>query len=175
MNILAYALTAFLVLLSGTANSDERMLPHIEWLVANSDFEYNGEPLPSVEYISFELMQVAVYGPETVAQAEYNGSTLPTAHAYYDDERDTIVLQTGFDWDSMDTMHIMVHELVHYLQDINGITDPCLGNLEPEAYQLHDQWMVEHNSPAERPNMLFVYMLRMSCLEDPWYGHDHAR
>lgn len=152
-----------LILSASVASANPIFEEYIGWIVANSDFEYNGEPLPRVERTSKEMLLIMLYGDTAVAQAEFNGTYLPPVEAIYDNETDTIFLPYETDLDDFANHHIIVHELVHYLQDINGITDECVGRLETPAYKLHEKWQDEVNHPAERPNGLFVIMLELAC------------
>lgn len=148
------------------ASADERFLPYIDWIVANSDYQYNGEPLPEVQYHSPAMLLVLGYGEETVAQAEYRNSYLPPILGLYNHDDNVMMLPKGNEVGDFEIAHIVVHELVHYLQDINDFDDKgCIQNREPEAYRLHEQWMDEHDHPADRPDGLFVLMLAMACSE----------
>lgn len=158
-----FGIITSLILTASVANANPIFEEYIDWIVANSDFEYNGESLPTVERASREMLMIMLYGEEVVAQAEKNNNHLPEAEAIYDDETDTIFLPHETDLEDFANHYIIVHELVHYLQDINGITDECLGRLEIPAYKLHAKWQDEVDHPAPRPNALFVAMLELSC------------
>lgn len=158
-----FGIITSLILSASVANANPIFEQYIDWIVANSDLEYNGETLPTVERISKEFLQILLYGESVVADAEYHNRTLPDVLAIYDDEDKTIIIPHETDLDDFANHHIIVHELVHYLQDINGITDECIGRLEGPAYDLHAQWQDEVDHPAERPNRLFVAMLVMMC------------
>jgi len=141
---------------------------YIQWIVNNSDFEYNNEPLPTVKKIPKDWMEIYAYGDQKVAEAERNGNDLPRIYALYDEKSNEIIVPEGFDLDDFSKHHIIVHELVHYLQDINGLYETkkakdCIQSLEPPAYELHTKWMDEVDHPSERPNPLFVLMLSMAC------------
>jgi hypothetical protein len=155
-----YFAALFLALVPSLAGADERFMPHIEWLVENSDLTYDGQPLPSVTYMSYPVLEVTVYGPETVAKAEHNGTELPKLRGSYDHIENRMLLPEGFDWEA--NQEVIVHELVHFLQYL-GDTPDCVQELERPAYELHWQWVEEHDYPAEEPNWLFVYMLETAC------------
>ena len=143
---------------------------YVQWIVDNSDFEYNGEELPTVKRIPEDWLEIYAYGDQAVADAERKGNVLPNVLALYDNKSNQIILPEGFDLNDFSKHHIIVHELVHYLQNINGEYDTeqakrCIQSLEPEAYRLHTKWMDEVDHPAERPNELFVALLTMSCID----------
>lgn len=164
-----FALCALLVTPIGS-HADERLLPYINWLTENSALEYNGEPLPEVAGINYAILEIMAHGERAVAAAEKEGRELFPVHGVYDHFKKKILFPEDVDpWTDEDTM---VHELVHYLQDINGTLDECAGNNEKEAYTLHWKWVEEHGYEAEEPNWLYVFMLAMACEEHHTYRHD---
>ena len=159
------AITALVMLLVTTvAQADVVLEQYIQWIADNSSLEYNGEPLPEIIYVNQAMLQILMYGEQTVAQAEFEGFELPEVIALYDSSVDQIILSTGTDINAFENQFMLVHELVHYMQDINGIADPCPGMLEREAYELTDRWQDEVGHPGPRSDPLFVLMIEMSCL-----------
>ena len=150
----------FLVACSQRALSDDQLiLKYIDWIVENSELEYSGQPLPTVSTMSFEQMMRMAYTDEVYE----SGRELAPVSAIYDHHNNQIVVPDTTDIFAYINHQILVHELVHYLQDINGITDDCLGRLEFPAYELQAKWQDEFNHPSERPNRLWVYFLRAHC------------
>lgn len=143
--------------------NDDIMLGYIDWIVSNSDFEYTGEELPIIATITSDEMQILAYGKDTVERAANGEFVLDIIIALYHDEIDTIIVNEDFDIEKFEHHHILVHELVHYLQDINGITDNCIQNLEPIAYELQDKWQTEVNHPGPKVNWLFVAFVNAHC------------
>lgn len=159
-----YAILTFIfALLTTPVQADERFLPYIDWLVANSNYQYNGEALPTIEFLPYKVLEVEVYGPEQVAQAEMNGTELPRIEGAYNDDENVMWFPEGTDpWSREDTI---VHELFHFLQYINGESNECVPALERPAYEAHWKWVEEHGKTDvyEEPNWLFVFMLEMAC------------
>lgn len=144
-------------------------MPYIDWLSANSDLQYHGEPLPRLRYVSQNMLQTIVFGPDAVAEAEAKNLRLQEVIAAYDEVANIIYVKTGTDVSSFDYGPTMVHELYHFLQMVNKVDDyGCLQNLEQAAYEIQTDWMDAHNHPEERPNMFFIYMLVQSCHRPPW-------
>lgn len=163
-------LSLLLVLLASTSNADERLMPYIEWITENSELEYNGEPLPGVVTMDYALLEVLTYGDQTVAQAERDGRDLPQVHGIYRHDTNNLVLpDTSDPWQEEE---VLVHELVHYLQYLNREPPDCVQEWERQAYELHWQWVQEHDYDAEEPNWLFVFMLQMSCRDMHPYTSD---
>ena len=82
------------------------------WLGANTPFQASQE-LPKVIFLPIEQMEQMFYG-----DMEYDADQL---HGLYDKTVDTIYLPD--DWDRRDPwdMGVLVHEMVHYLQDVNNM------------------------------------------------------
>lgn len=155
-------IVALLALWPASSMADERLIPLLDWIVERTDYTY-GDTLPTVRQEPYAYVEVNVYGPEVVAQAEHNGRELNEIHAYYNHDEDTIVFPDHVDPWSFEQRHTMVHELVHWLQDINGNLADCAGENEMEAYKLHWAWAQEHDHPSEEPSWLYVFLLQMAC------------
>lgn len=93
------------------------------------------------------------------------------AEKYKEGERDiiavtignVIMLRTDFQLGADD--HILVHELVHFMQFDAGEDQKVGGNalcLEPEAYHVQDVWRAAHGAP-ERADPLRMIAFRMAC------------
>lgn len=156
-------LTILLICFASVANANQTLLGYVNWLTQNSNFEYEGQPLPSIKVISKNAIQVLAYTQETIDSLKAKGQEPTPIVALYDDTTDTIIVNEDFDIMNFEYHHILVHELVHYLQDINGITDDCIQNLESIAYELQEKWMDEVDHPADRPNALFVALIAAHC------------
>lgn len=150
--------------------AEELFLEYIDWIVINTDYKYNGEPLPTIQIESQEMLNILGWGPETVAEAEFTGRELPDVLAAYNEN----VLYLPANW--QERPWLVVHELVHYMQDINGaMNKDCPMANEPEAYLLHDQWQEEHGYEESRNsgNVLYGIMLGMACYD--MYGDPYLR
>lgn len=62
------------------------------------------------------------------------------------DKNLTIYMRIGYDLDDIHHQSQLLHELVHYVQWANKKNDDnyCLGLIELEAYNLQDQWRMQH-------------------------------
>ena len=87
------------------------------WLGANSDFNVNMD-VPVVMFLPQERMEQIYY-----KEQEKHGDL----HAFYDTDHDTIVLPDTWDrrepWD----LSVLLHEIIHYVQDQNEIQFNCTG------------------------------------------------
>lgn len=54
-----------------------------------------------------------------------------------------IMARTSLDPTALSDMSLLVHELVHYLQEVNGVEYSCMGASEPLAYKTQVRWLLE--------------------------------
>lgn len=165
----------FIIHLNGKAENIEAsieqndiMRNHIQWITENSKYLYNDEALPDVEFVNQATLNLLVHGDYAVAQSEFHGTYLPDAKAGYDAERNVITLLEEYSVTDPDVQYMLVHELVHYLQNTNGIKEDiiyasCPIRMEEDAYRLQRMWMIENNDENPLPNPLFVAFLTSAC------------
>lgn len=158
----------FLLFFTATAQANPVFETYIQWIVDHSELEYNGEPLPTIRVVTEQQIVIMAYGEETVTTANNRGRSLPGIVALYDHEFNQLIVPDTLDLADWNNHHVIVHELVHYLQDINGYYQlpefvVCRVGLEELAYNLHVQWMDEVDHPAQRPDGLFLALLLSSC------------
>ena len=103
------------------------------WIGTNSTYNID-IPLPTVIFMEQEQMEKIYYGPDK----EVGAGRL---YGFYNLEKDIIVLQAG--WDRNDPWHlsILLHEMVHYVQDTNNIEYQCVAQIEQEAWPLQKQYL----------------------------------
>jgi len=165
VNTILFLTAVCLVIIFTSSEKPHPFDAHIAWLVANSEFEYNGETYPSVSYHSTEDLQIIAYGSDRIAEAESIGRSIPEIKALYNHETNSLLFLEGMDITADKTAYIVVHELVHFLQNINGVTaqTECITRLEKRAYDLQAEWQEVHNHPGPYPNFLFVSLLALGC------------
>ena len=119
------------------------LMPYIEFALEWTSYKYNGEPLPKLKIERHAFVQIFAYGDLEYAQAEYKGIKLPTVNAIYLVDSKTIFISDQIDINDPKTQLTIIHEIVHYLQDINGYTQ-SLGEFlvctESEAYDVQMLW-----------------------------------
>lgn len=114
--------------------------------IANSINPQLGVPgeLPKIEYVTAcELYEKIESKP---CPDDLENRMRPLA-AYFNDS-DTIVLVDGFDMDSPLDQSILMHELVHYAQDVSGqallrqLQGSCINEAwEKDAYDVQFTWL----------------------------------
>ena len=102
------------------------------WLGANSDFNVNMD-IPTVIFLPQAEMEQQYYGDKKHSDINL--------HAFYDTENDIIVLPDTWDrrepWD----LSVLLHEIIHYVQDQNDIKFSCVQEMEGQTYPLQKQYL----------------------------------
>ncbi len=130
------------------------------WIGATSDapeMQYNGQQLPTVGYADhIELVRMA--RGKDADPKDYNLQGL------YNDKTNKIWLRTGLDVKTKRGEAVLVHELVHYLQTVNGVlrTKKCLAANEAQAYSLEGIYRRSHGVRVPWDEM--TVLLRSQCV-----------
>ena len=66
-----------------------------------------------------------------------------TLHGLYDKESDTIILSDQWDRRKSWDMAILLHEMVHYLQDQNNMKFRCTAEMEKDAWPIQQKYLKE--------------------------------
>ena len=104
------------------------------WLGANTAYNTNHD-IPEVIFLSQSEMEEIFYQGQT---------KMPnTIHGLYDKESDTIILPDTWDrrkpWD----LGVLLHEMVHYLQDQNEYKFACIAEMEKEAWPVQKRYLLD--------------------------------
>jgi hypothetical protein len=122
----------------------------VHWIAANSSYPAQLTHVPNFAFLS----------PETIRHT-FSGSSLgyssQTSSVRAAQVRGTIYLPDTFALGRDD--YILVHELVHHLQDESGKPFDCLATREREAYSLQSRF-VDESGVGEKPNDMFMLLLR---------------
>jgi hypothetical protein len=87
-------------------------------------------------WLSFNLMLPPVYDHPQVDFA-----SLSQVEAFYDDATRTIYLPQGWTGRSPAELSVLVHEMVHHVQNVAGLTYACREERERIAYAAQKQWL----------------------------------
>jgi len=148
---------------------DQILLDHISWITENSYLEYNGESLPEIRKITRSEMIKRFYNIDLkktkyTAREKYilENSTIA---ALYQPSKNIMYFQPEFSIKNWKTTHILVHELVHFLQMTNGVhaQSECKPKLEVFAYKLQSKWQKIHDHPAPPPKKSTLTTLSKMC------------
>lgn len=151
------AAALFLALASGCAQAAapsealvQRMDELVRWIAAHSGYPAALKRPPDFVFLS----------PKTIRHAFSSSSmgySSGTSTVQAAQTRGTIYLPDTFTLGRED--HILVHELVHHLQDESGAHFSCLAEREREAYLIQTKFF-EETGIGEAPNDMFMLMLR---------------
>jgi len=134
---------------------------YISYIEDNSDLVYNGESLPSFVLKEPEDLLRTLFGDSYDPNAK--DTAWPDVQAIYNHNSREIYLKNTFQWSDHNQSHIIVHELVHYMQDINGVLSDIPACSEKLAYDIQHKWMDETGVEATRSNDLFLVMIYSRC------------
>jgi hypothetical protein len=128
------------------------------WLGANTTLDTNHD-IPKVLFLPQVEMETLYYKED----ADKHTNQL---HGLYDQENDTIILPESWDrrdpWD----LGVLLHEMIHYLQDMNNIQFQCTAEMEKNAWPIQQKYLKEqHNYEWEYDPMW--YMVISTC-SDPF-------
>lgn len=139
------------------------MIAGIEFVTQNSTLVYAGEGLPVVTVVGEHELQLRFRASETPAPASKSGRSGGRVSAFFDRHANRIFLADA----SAVTGPGLVHELVHFLQALNGKDDMFVSHpvcLEAEAYDLQAIWQIEHAIDlASKPDYGFIMTLHGIC------------
>jgi hypothetical protein len=138
------------------------MIRNIAFITGNSSLGYAGEALPEVTVLSDAELQRLHRLSETRVFAD-GTQAFARVSALYDRVENRIFLA---DVNAIDGPGLL-HEMVHFLQNINGRDDMFRDHgvcLEAEAYDLQAIWQAEHRIDlASMPGYGFVMTLYGVC------------
>ena len=128
----------------------ERVQELGRWIAAHSTYP-----------AAFNNAPVFVFLPPEIIRHGFSGSSMgyssQSSSVRAAQVRGAIYLPDTFELGRDD--YILLHELVHHMQDESGRPFPCLESREREAYHLQTKF-VEETGLGEMPNDMFMLMLR---------------
>jgi uncharacterized protein DUF6647 len=114
----------------------------VVWLSANYDLPSSFER-PRVEFVSAKEMTSHFY--EGIARQEQPGMVLnqsePDVVSLYSNETKTIYLLDGWQGKTPGELSMLVHEMVHHLQNVGQVKFACPQEREKLAYKAQDGWL----------------------------------
>jgi hypothetical protein len=142
----------------------------VVWLSASFDLPAIYD-FPRVEFVSATQMIAQRYKPllpaERVDIATAQGDTAGSnTVALYNDDTKTIYLPDGWAGRTPAELSILVHEMVHHLQNIAMLTHECPQAREKLAYEAQDKWLALFGTSLEREFGVdgFTLFAKTGCL-----------
>jgi hypothetical protein len=135
------------------------------WLSANFDLPKT-EELPRVERASATRINALRYRLSTaVTSLEPSAASFSEIVAIYEDATRTIYLPESWTGSSVAEQSVLVHEMVHHLQNVGQSKYSCPEARERPAYVAQEAWLARSDSSLEHafgmdPFSLFV---RINC------------
>jgi hypothetical protein len=128
-----------------------------KWLSTNFGLPYASEP-PRLERVSrlrlyqlrhkafLPLQSQAIGGEHSTPMPQYQREVV----AVYDDASHTVYLPEGWTGETVAEQSVLVHEMVHHLQNLAGLKFACAGEREKPAYLAQDKWLRLHGLELEK-------------------------
>ena len=108
----------------------------IAWIVTKTGWATE-EP-PSICFVSFGQLRKIYYG-------NGDASNDLQIHALYSVETHKVYLLENWNPDDLHDRAALLHELLHYLQQLNNVKAACLAANELQAYHLQLEWIREQD------------------------------
>lgn len=128
------------------------------WLGANSDFNVNMD-IPVVMFLPQDQMELQYFG-------ESHTDDHSELYAFYDTQKNIIVLPDTWDrrdpWD----LSVLLHEMIHYVQDQNETEFNCTAEMEKDSWPLQQKYLLEIHDFEWDYDKLW-YLMVSSC-SDPF-------
>ena len=102
------------------------------WIGANTNYNID-VPLPSVEFKTQVEMESLYYGKQRKGEGELYG--------FYNLKKNIIILPDTWDSTRPFDLGLLLHEIIHYLQDINDVQFGCVAEMEFDAWPLQKQYL----------------------------------
>jgi hypothetical protein len=135
----------------------------VEWLT--NEFALPPvEPMPNVVFVSVvsEHYEAAIasVGPDKPLSGNSN------VEAFYNSLTRTIYLPHGWNADTPRDVSMLVHEMVHYVQDRTGMRFACAGERERMAFDAQERWLQLAGTDLETEFGIdgFTLILHTNCL-----------
>ena len=142
------------------------------WLAANFGLPTAGERprvelAPRIRLAALRYRGLVSDRPGQVPSGDKAGplGDLHAVHAVYNDERRTIYLPEDWEGETPAEVSVLLHELVHHLQNVTGLKFSCPQERERLAYDAQARWlaMFGRTLDAELGIDAFDALIRTRC------------
>lgn len=115
----------------------------LNWINQHSSFNYSTDSAPKIKRVNARIIAEVAFGgtlPRAVNPESLN------IYGLYNFNEKTIYILDEVDLSTEKGKAILLHELVHYIQYQTGIdkTVNCINELEPEAYDIEEAYLINH-------------------------------
>ncbi len=115
------------------------------WVGANTDYKVDF-PVPQVKRMGIIM--------EEIIFPDYEG--------FYDYKKNIIYIRGGLDIKDSWTQGVLLHEVIHYLQDMNNAQFKCTAEMEKDAWPLQKKYLKEVHNYIWDYNILW-YLVISDC------------
>jgi len=137
--------------LLGGMNMENLLLTLFVWISTYTPFPMDDVRLPVVKLTTPEAICMKATGAEEC-----------TSVAYYIPETNEITLRNTFDVNNVRDQSLLLHEVIHYVQDVYSVPHVCASQHEAEAYNYQNMYLAQHD---ERRWINYRYVVAMrACL-----------
>lgn len=140
------------------------------WLAANYDLPYSAEPLRLERVSRLHLHQLR-HKAFLSSQAGGEGSAPPPGYrrevvAVYDDKNRIVYLPESWTGETIADQSVLVHEMVHHLQNVAGEKFACASEREKTAYLAQDKWLRQHGLDLKKTFDvdMFTVVVMSACM-----------
>ncbi|WP_299738840.1 DUF6647 family protein [uncultured Roseobacter sp.] len=142
----------------------------VTWLAINFGLPVNFEH-PEVKLIGQnEMIELRIAALDDEDAVKFR-RTVEQGHsiiAFYDDPTRTIYLPEGWSAESPADVSVLVHEMVHHLQNVAEIPQDCPEGRELPAYHAQERWLQQVGTTLEQEFELDAMTLHF--LTKCWHG-----
>jgi hypothetical protein len=137
------------------------------WLVANYGLPAAAE-MPRVDFTTTaEMAEVRQVRLATAGSDDTGDGIGEAVHSIYDDVGRTVYLPSDWSPARPAQVSMLVHEMVHHLQNAAGLTHDCAAAREKLAYRAQSRWLEMFGTSLEAEFGLdpMTILVRTNCLQ----------
>jgi hypothetical protein len=141
------------------------------WLRTATDLPPASTP-PRIAFVSPEAIAAMRYRglaggprPRATDRGEASGSAMPEVVAVYEDETRTVYLPVGWTGETPAEVSVLVHEVVHHLQNLASSPHECPQAREKAAYDAQGRWLARFGRSLQTEFEIdpMTLLVRTSC------------
>jgi Domain of unknown function (DUF6647) len=143
---------------------DALLIAMMLWLSANFDLP-SVQDLPHVKYAPSEAMASLRYDNSASVNPNNPDSAGTDTLAVYRDDTQTIYLREEWKGQTAADLSILLHELVHHMQNAGGLRFECAQQREQLAYRAQQRWLGLFGSDLQKEFGLdaFTLLVKSAC------------